>query len=171
MSESRMHPLVVQLCFTRGKFLACMEGISDEEARKRFLPMNCLGWIMGHLANQEHRYWVQAAQGKTLAPGLDDLVGHGKPASTPSLEEMKQVWKTITGAADDYLDMLTSEMLQSHMEQQGKPMPESIGTMLHRNIYHYWYHIGEACAIRQLLGHTNIPEYVGDLSLGVYEPE
>ena len=171
MAKSGLHPLVVQLRLTRGKFLACMEGVSEEDARKRLLPVNCISWIMGHLANQEHRYWVQAAQGKVLVPELDDLVGHGQPASTPSLEEMRQVWKTITGAADVYLDVLSSEILQSHFEQQGKLMPESIGTMLHRNIYHYWYHIGETCAVRQLLHHANIPEYVGDLSAGAYESE
>jgi hypothetical protein len=28
-------------------------------------------------------------------------------------------------------------------------------------IYHYWYHTGENAAIRQMLGHTNLPQYVG----------
>jgi hypothetical protein len=30
-------------------------------------------------------------------------------------------------------------------------------------IYHYWYHIGEVQAIRQMLGQTNLPEYVGEI--------
>jgi hypothetical protein len=38
-----------------------------------------------------------------------------------------------------------------------------VGSLLLRVIYHYWYHIGEIMAIRQLLGHTNLPEFVGDL--------
>ena len=32
-----------------------------------------------------------------------------------------------------------------------------------RNIYHYWYHTGENMAIRQQLGHMQLPEYVGDI--------
>ena len=30
-------------------------------------------------------------------------------------------------------------------------------------IYHYWYHIGENMAIRQMLGQTKLPDFVGDL--------
>ena len=31
-----------------------------------------------------------------------------------------------------------------------------------RVLYHYWYHIGESMAIRQLLGHEKLPQFVGD---------
>jgi len=40
-----------------------------------------------------------------------------------------------------------------------------------RNIYHYWYHTGEASAVRQMLGHAKVPEFVGDLSVAPYHPE
>jgi hypothetical protein len=30
-------------------------------------------------------------------------------------------------------------------------------------IYHYWYHTGENAAIRQNLGHTGLPNFVGDI--------
>jgi hypothetical protein len=30
-------------------------------------------------------------------------------------------------------------------------------------MYHYWFHIGEILAIRQILGHPRLPEFVGDL--------
>jgi hypothetical protein len=35
--------------------------------------------------------------------------------------------------------------------------------LLLRTIYHYWYHTGENMGIRQGLGHTNLPEFVGDI--------
>jgi len=98
-------------------------------------------------------------------------VGYGKPASTPPLEEMWDAWRTITSAADRYLDTLTPELLQTHLEWKGRRLPESIGTMLLRNIYHYWFHIGEAYAVRQLLGHSELPEFVGDMSVALYRPE
>ena len=51
-------------------------------------------------------------------------------------------------------------------------MRESIGTMLPRLIYHYWFHTGEVLAIRQLLGHVELPEFVGDIGAkGSYRPE
>jgi hypothetical protein len=61
--------------------------------------------------------------------------------------------------------------LQTHLEWEGKPLPENIGTMLLRNIYHYWFHIGEAHAIRQMLGHPDLPQFVGDISKAAYCPE
>jgi hypothetical protein len=43
--------------------------------------------------------------------------------------------------------------------------------MLMRNLYHYWFHIGEAHAIRQILGHTQLPDFVGDMAAAIYLPE
>jgi len=123
------HPLVTQLRFARSEFVRCLEGVSAEDAVRRIMPMNCISWIVGHLANQEQAYWVLVAQGRLVVPGLNDLVGYGKPASTPPLDEMWAAWRTITQAADEYLDTLTTELLQTHLVFKGGPRPESIGTM------------------------------------------
>lgn len=165
------HPLVTQLRFARSELARCLEGVSDQDARHRFEPMNCMSWMIGHLANQEHFYWVMVAQGQNLAPGLNERVGYGKPASTPPLEEMWAAWRTVTRAADGFLDRLTVEGLRDHMEWRGKPMPESTGTLLLRVTYHYFYHIGEAHAVRQMLGHADLPQFVGDMSGAVYRSE
>ncbi len=166
-----IHPLVSQLRFARSEFTRCLEGVSAENARRRLLPMNCISWIVGHLAYQENLYWVVRPQGRDLAPDLEHQVGWGQPASTPPLDEMWETWHTVTDAADSYLDTLTTERLQTYQKWEGTPLDESIGTKLLRNIYHYWFHTGEAHAIRQLLGHTDLPEFVGDISRAVYCPE
>jgi hypothetical protein len=165
------HPLVTQLRFARSELLRCLKGVSDADARHRLEPMNCISWIIGHLASQEHNYWVVRAQGKNLAPDLNNLVGWGQPPSTPPLEEMWDTWRRITSAADEFLDKLTTEQLFTHLEWKGKPVRESIGTMLQRNIYHYWFHCGEAHAIRQMLGHRDLPQFVGDMSQVSYRLE
>jgi uncharacterized damage-inducible protein DinB len=166
------HPLVTQLRFARNELVRALDGMTDEEARRRFEPMNCISWMVGHLANQENTYWVFLAQGQILEPGLRDLVGYGKPASTPPLEDMWAAWRNVTGEADKYLDTLKTNMLTTHFDWQGEPMKESIGTMLQRVIFHYWYHIGESQAVRQLLGHNNLPEFVGDIDVEApYRPE
>jgi hypothetical protein len=166
-----IHPLVLQLRFTRGELVRCLEGMSEADARRRMQPMNCISWMVGHLADQEHQYWAVVAQGQTLVPGLNDLVGWGKPASTPPLEEMWAAWHTVTQAADRYLDTLTPAVMATHLQRQGQPLPENVGTMLLRNIHHYWFHIGEAYAVRQLLGHADLPDFVGDMSAAGYRPE
>ncbi len=165
------HLLVNQLRFARSEFVRCLEGVSEEDAVHRIMPMNCISWMVGHLANQEHRYWVVFAQQKEIAPGLIDLVGFGKPASTPPLIDMWAVWHKVTAEADKYLSTLTPEIMQNYLLRDGKPMDESIGTLLMRNIYHYWYHMGEASSVRQIMGHTNLPQFVGDMSAAAYKPE
>jgi uncharacterized damage-inducible protein DinB len=175
MSETQdapmTHPLVTQLRFARSEFVRGLDGVSEADALVRKMPMNSLGWMVGHLANQEHRYWVMLAQGTELAPGLIERVGTGRPPSTPPLTEMWSLWRTITGAADDYLDTLNVDRLGTFLLKDGQPLDESLGTMLMRVIYHYWYHTGEAAAVRQLLGHRDLPEFVGDMDAATYQAE
>ena len=167
----QLHLLVRRLRFARSEFVRCLEGVSEQDAIRRVLPMNCMSWMVGHLANQEHRYWVMLARQKVIVPSLNDLVGYGKPASTPPLKEMWSIWHEVTAEADKYLETLTPALLQTFLLRDGKPVGENVGTLLMRNVYHYWYHTGEASAVRQMLGHANVPEFVGDMSAATYMPE
>ena len=39
-------------------------------------------------------------------------------------------------------------------------------------IYHYWFHTGENAAIRQALGHTKLPQFVGSIDTKApYRPD
>jgi hypothetical protein len=166
------HPLVTQLRFTRSEFKRGLEGITDEEARRRFEPMNCISWMIAHLAAQEQRYWLSAATGTVLVPSVNELAATGRPATTPPLDEMWEAWHAITQEADRYLDTVTSESLTTHFVLNGERLRESAGSMLRRNTYHYWFHIGESQAVRQLLGHKDLPIYVGAIHAEApYVPE
>ena len=159
------HPLVLQLQFTRQEFQRALEGITAEDAIKRFEPMNCLSWIVGHLAAQEQIYWLTHTQGLTPVPEVN-ACGYGQPASTPALDEMWTAWHQITTASDEWLNTLTTEDLLNHTPRRDKPgtsFGENIGTRLRRTTYHYWFHLGESQAIRQMLCHSNLPGFVGDL--------
>ena len=161
--------LVTQLRFARSELIRCLDGVSKQDGIKSIPPMNCISWIIGHLAGQEQYLWVQMAQGKVVAPNLNEITGFGKPASTPDLDQMWATWRAITFAADRYLDSLSEEDLDQHLEWKGKPFREDIGKALMRNIFHYWFHIGEAHAIRQTLGHEDLPQFVGSLTSVRYQ--
>ena len=138
------HPLVDQLRFTRSEFKRALKGLTNEEAARRFMPMNCIAWNVGHLAWHEQRYFITFGLGEVPFPDLNKLFAYGAPACTPNLDEMLSVWKKMTKAADPFLDTL----------------------------YHYWYHTGENSAIRQNLGHTDLPQFVGNIdSKAPYRPE
>jgi len=166
------HPLVLQLRFARSEFQRALEGLSDDEARQRFLPMNCISWNIGHLAWQEQRYWLWRGQGQVLFPEVNKQFASGGPATIPTLDEAWAVWQTITQAADPWLDALTTEKLQQQVTI-GNPTDNLIfGSLLQRTIYHYWYHTGENMAIRQRLGHTDLPDFVGNIDdEAPYRPE
>jgi len=166
------HPLIDQFRFARSEWLRGLEGVSEEDAACHFGPMNCISWIVGHLTWHEHRYWLERAQGKILFPQLNEMYAYGAPMSTPSLRDMLDLWRQVTQAADPYLDSLTTEALQNELLRDGQPIGQSIGSALRRITYHYWFHTGEVQAIRQMLGHPNLPEYVGDIETKApYRPE
>lgn len=164
------HHLVTQLRFTRSEWVRGLNGITDDEGMRRLLPMNSISWMVGHLAWQEHNYWVRMAQGLDIAPELDHMVATRQPAGEPELDEMWATWSAITRVADEYLETLTDDMLVKALPHDTQPFAETrnIGTMLLRNIYHYWYHLGEALAVRQQLGHTGLPQFVGDMTAAAY---
>ena len=166
------HPLVDQFRFTRSEWLRGLQGVSEEDAARHFGPMNCISWIVGHLAWHEHRSWVQFAQNRLLFPELNANYANGAPMSTPSLKETLQSWRAATAAADPFLDGLTTEGLQADLLRDGKSVGQTVGSALRRMTYHYWYHIGEIQAIRQMLGHKELPQYVGDIEgEAPYRPE
>jgi len=166
------HPLVDQFRFTRSEWLRGLDGISEEDGSRHFGSMNCISWTVGHLAWHEQRTFLQRPQDKIIFPELNELFAYGAPMNTPSFKEMMEIWHTITEAADPYLDSLTTETLQTDLLLNGKPVGQSRGSALRRITYHYWYHIGEIQAMRQMIGHTSLPEYVGNIETEApYRPE
>lgn len=166
------HPLVDQFRFTRREWLRGLRGVSAEEARRHFGRMNCISWIVGHLAWHEQRTFLQRPQNVILFPELNEVFAFGAPMSSPALPEMLKAWRRITRSADPYLDSLTTRMLQRELPLNGETVGQTLGSALRRVTYHYWYHIGEIQAIRQMLGHKRLPVYVGNIEgQAPYRPE
>jgi uncharacterized damage-inducible protein DinB len=155
------HPLVDQLRFTRSEFMRAIRDVDDEDARRRILPMNCISWNVGHLAWQEQQYFLTYVDGERPYPDIAREFEFGAPASTPPLARVVDAWRAITAAAGPWLDGLTAADLLQNARSGGKPIRRTYGNLLQRVIYHYWYHIGENMAIRQQLGHTGLPQFVG----------
>jgi len=166
------HPIVAQFLFTRAEWLRGLKGLTEEEGSRHFGQMNCISWTVGHLAWHEQKYWLERAQNILLYPELNKKFAFGAPMSTPSLKELVAKWRKVTKESIPYLESLTVDVLSSDLLEKGKSTGQSVGSAMHRITYHYWYHIGEIQAIRQLLGHQELPVYVGDIEkLAPYTPE
>jgi hypothetical protein len=48
--ELMTHPLVDQFRFTRSEWLRGLDGVTEEQGTLHFGQMNCISWIVGHLA-------------------------------------------------------------------------------------------------------------------------
>lgn len=164
------HPLVTQLRFTRSEFARGLDGLSAEEAGRRFAAMNPIAWIVGHLAWHEQAMWLERGRGVTVSAEVKTC-RFGAPASDPAYDAMLAAWREVTAASESYLDTLDSAALATHWEKDGKKHPESIGTSLRRVTYHYWFHLGEMQAIRQMLGHRDLPGFVGNQNDAPYVAE
>jgi len=156
------HPRVEQLRFARSEFLRGLEGVTEETAQRRVGQMNSIGWMVGHMAWHEQLYWLTRGQGVTPFPKLNESVGSGLPASTPSLAEMRAAWHEVTAAVDPWLDGLDAAGLHV-VPASNTPTPQSLGTMLLRVTYHYFVHCGEASAVRQMVEGGELPEFVGPI--------
>jgi hypothetical protein len=128
---------------------------------RRLQPMNSIGWIVAHMAWHEQRYWLTRAQDQTPRPILNELAASGGPGSTPSLRKVLADWRAVTAAADPWLSGLRPADLRGPLGGSGPR--RTIGSALQRVTYHYWFHTGEILAIRQVLGHSRLPEFVGNI--------
>jgi len=157
------HPMIEQLRFTRSEFLRGLEGLTAEDASRRLQPLNCISWNVGHLAWQEQICFLYGGQKKILFPEVNRAYAYGASACTPPLPEVISAWQAITAAVDPWLDSLAPEDLLQFIDRGKEFGSYMLGSLLQRVIYHYWYHNGENLAIRQALGHTNLPQFVGDI--------
>ena len=130
------HPLVLQLRFTRSEFRRAIGRVSEADARKRVMPMNSIGWTIGHLAWQEQRYFIYFPTGKYLLPEIQEGYAFGSPYSTPPAKEMWAAWRKIARAADRFLDTLTVRKLRQMVVLDGKRTDRMYGNLLQRVIYH-----------------------------------
>jgi len=166
------HPIVDQLRFTRSEWLRGLRGVSEEDAKRHLGQMNSIGWIVGHLAWHEQRTFFQRPRQVVLFPHLNTEFASGAPMSTPSLKTMRAAWNTLTKEGEPYLDSLKTKDLMRDLPRDGKASGQTVADAIRRLTFHYWFHLGEILAIRQMLGQRRLPEYVGNLEvMAPYRPE
>lgn len=156
------HYLVDQLRFAKEAFIEGLDGLSAEDATKRVGHANSISWMVGHLAEFDQDMWLTVAQGKTPYASLAQFA-YGEPATTPPLADVLKLWHEVNALVVPYLATLDTEQMDGHLTLtiDGEQSRENVGTILLRQTWHYWYHLGEAQAIRQGLGHEDLLQYVG----------
>ena len=168
-TNSQPHNLVEQIRTARKEWRLIFDGVSDEDGDRRLGRMNSLGWFMAHLAWHE-MINLAAFTGEMVAPELNEIAAKDGPATTPKLSEMRELWEKVIVAADAYLVTLSDEDMLGEMNYFGQAYPENVGAVLQRVNNHYFYHNGEAAAIRQLLD-QNFAEVMNEVGAMTYVSE
>ena len=122
--------------------------------------------------NEKQRVLLYRPQGILLVPELQKEFYSGAHMSTSSLAKMLRLWRKVTKASESFLDSISTKDPLKDLPINGKSVGQTQGDVIRRMTYHYWFHIGEILSIRQMLGHTKLPVYVGSLEAKApYRPE
>jgi hypothetical protein len=156
-----MYPLTDMAAFALSEFERGLKGLSDEDARKRLTKadgteMNAISWTIGHIAG----HWLHRP------PHLQRYAMGSVDATPPPLAEMLALLEDAKAFSASWLPR-ADEALLARIPPDGSTGGENVGTALMRATLHTWFHAGEINAIRQMLGHREIP-FVG-LMLGKFE--
>ena len=151
-----MHELADMLCLSRWEFERNLVGLNDEDARKRVEPMNCISWIIAHVADQHYAFFVAWPRGVEVDSRYLPYA-YGSPPSRPPLEEAMELWKEAGNELQPWLEAADDETLRQRPPASREN--ENYGALLVRCIFHTWCHLGEISSIRQVLGHRP-PQFV-----------
>ena len=122
--------------------------------------MNAISWIVGHVNTP----WLfgYALMTKKPMPALDRVYfGADADPTPPSLADVRDTLAEATALTHAWLANIDDALLSSKRDF-GQASDENLGTQLMRAVLHTWFHTGEINAIRQMLGHAEIP-FVGEM--------
>src|SRR6476646_4721792 len=89
------------------------------------------------------------------------LRGTPEPDAVRRLEPMNSIgWIVAHMAWHEQRYWLTRGLGET---PPGSGPKRTIGSAIQRVTYHYWFHTGEILAIRQVLVHARLPEFVGNI--------
>jgi len=138
--------------------VAQSEGLTHEDSLRQTPHVNCLNWVLGHIA--EGRDQVLALLGEPAALGeegaryrreSDPVAGEG-PGVVP-LERLLAVLGEGQERIAAALAGLSEEALAEERRDGERVLP--LGTLLHFAYFHDTYHAGQTELLRALAGKTD----------------
>lgn len=123
--------------------------LSNQEGKKIFKPMNCISWMIGHLACINYNIVARNSKNRSI-PDINDKFGNGSPHFQPEILDVISLWETSVRECFAFLDQMEEEDLKNKISDS--KMNFNLGTDISRLTFHAWNHMGEIAAVRQFLG-------------------
>ena len=142
--------------FALSEFRRGLDGLTDDEARVRMrkadgTEMNAISWTACHVAG----HWLHRP------PELHRYRFGSDDPTPPPLSEALSLLENARAFMESWVPT-ASEELMLRIPPGNVTGGENVGTALMRATLHTWFHTGEINAIRQMLGHPEIP-FVGQM--------
>jgi uncharacterized damage-inducible protein DinB len=136
-------------------FHNCLEGIGDEDARRRPSGRtNSMAFIALHMVDARHlaARTMGAEAPNPFASLLQDARGIDNVVAIPPLTEIRDAWDQVSAALEARLQALAPEELAAPPPQ---PFPADDPTLAGAIAFlatHDAYHVGQLALLRKLLG-------------------
>jgi uncharacterized damage-inducible protein DinB len=155
--DLRVQPLAAILRLNGRLFLNCLDGLSDDAARRRHgEAVNSAAFIAAHVTDS--RYFVLRTLGGELANPLSATLDKAKSIDDitdwPTLDTVRDAWRAVSDAIDARLGVLTPDELSAAVDARFPGVePTRLGALTFL-VQHDSYHIGQLALLRK---HAGLP--------------
>ena len=148
-------PLAAILRLDTELLLNCVEGVSEDEARRAVAPgTSHVAFLVAHLVESRHLLAAElgAPLPSPLTPYLEGRRGIAEVADLPRLATLVAAWEAVSA----HLAVLVERLDTAQLAQPARRLPGSDGTLLGALAFlaqHDAYHVGQLALLRRQLGH------------------
>jgi len=154
---SQRDSILHQLEVSHGAMMACLDGISEEEAnRVPVAGMSPVVWQVGHIAVTDATVG-QWAGGKFTSPqGYPELFQTGSAGGAGKYPQLKDVTKALDGANQALMQIAREADYETPQETPLRRFYGTVGEMHVFVCFHRGWHIGKLTTLRTLLGKARL---------------
>lgn len=153
--DTRVLPLADIYRLNTRLFHNCLEGLDEEQARRRPLPtVNSAAFVAAHLADTRFAItaWLGVPLANPLAAALADARSIEEVRDLPPLAAIRAAWDTASGALETRLASVTVPELDAPAPERfpagGPTLLGALGFLAQ----HDSYHIGQLALLRKASG-------------------
>lgn len=153
--DSRIQPLAAILRLNTRLLLNCLDGLTDEMARRRHAEgVNSVAFIAAHVTDS--RFFILRMLGGSLDNPLSAFLDHAKGIDDitewPTLGLIRSAWGDVSRAMDERLGAATEDELVAGVDVRFPGVERNRLGALTFLVQHDSYHLGQLALLRKPAG-------------------